>query len=156
MNTQDFNITAISKSDEPVAAGFINGILESEYPDIVHHLAADDLDNLCDAYSGPRDLFLTVKQNDNIIGTIGIKEDSKEVALLRRFFIAPDYRNQGLGTVLVNKVIDFCVQNDYEMVSFRGNNQMDTAVKVIEKMGFIRKDIVSFGEFHIYIYVKLL
>ncbi|MEW6534239.1 MAG: GNAT family N-acetyltransferase [Candidatus Auribacterota bacterium] len=156
MKKQDFNIDAIVKTDEPAAASFINGILESEYPDIVHHLAADDLNNLCDAYSGPRDTFFTVKQNNNIIGTIGIKEDSKEVALLRRFFIAPDYRNKGLGTILINKVIDFCIANNYQMISFRGNNQMDTAVKVIEKMGFIRKDIVSFGEFHIYIYVKLL
>jgi len=149
-------IEPITKSFEPQTVDFINSILKSEFPDSLHHLAADDLENLCDNYKGKRDLFLVLKTETDIIGTVAIKEDSRQVALLRRLFVSPQYRNKGYGKLLIQKAIDFCIDKKYEMICFRGNNQMDGAIKIIEKFGFIKKDLIDFGSFHIYIYVKLL
>ncbi len=149
-------ITPLQQSDQKDVITFVNHLLEKEFGGSFHHLEADDLDNLMDAYNGKRDLFLVLKSDNKVIGTVAIKEDSKEVGLLRRLFIDPEYRNKGYGKMLVQKAIDFCIENNYEMISFRGNNQMDQAIRVIEKFGFIRKDLIDFGAFHIYIYVKLL
>ena len=152
----NISINPLQQSDQKDVISFVNHLLEEEFGGSFHHLEADDLDNLMKAYSGKRDLFLVLKDGDEVIGTVGVKEDSKEVGLLRRLFISPKYRNKGYGKMLVQKAIDFCTENNYEMISFRGNNQMDQAIRVMEKFGFIRKDLIDFGAFHIYIYVKLL
>ncbi len=153
---ENLTIEPITKPLEPQTVDFINAILRSEFPDSFHHLVADDLANLCDNYRGKRDLFLVLKNDSDIIGTVAIKEDSRQVALLRRLFVSPNYRNKGYGKMLMQKAIDFCLDKKYEMICFRGNNQMDGAIKTIEKFGFIRKDLLDLGSFHIYIYVKLL
>ncbi|MDX9702896.1 MAG: GNAT family N-acetyltransferase [Candidatus Auribacterota bacterium] len=150
------NIEKLQKSDHKDVVAFVNHLMNTEFPGTLHHLEADDLDHLMDAYNGKRDAFLVMKKDGSIIGTVAVKEDSKEVALLRRLFIAKECRNKGYGKMLVQKAIDFCNDKNYQMISFRGNNQMDQAIRVIEKFGFIRKDLIDFGAFHIYIYVKLL
>ncbi len=150
------DVVEISKDDSTAVVDFINGILENEFSESYHHLAADDLDDVCKSYSGNRDMFLVLKDEGEIIGSVAVKEDAKEVALLRRLFIAPEHRKKGYGKLMVQKAIEFCEKNGYEMISFRGNNQMDSAIKVMERFGFIKKDIIDFGAFHIYIYVKLL
>ena len=156
MKDKNIVIEAIQESTEKEAAQFIEDILHQEFHDIVHHLDADDLKNLHTTYTGNRNMFLILKDGDKIIGTVGIKEDSYQVALLRRLFIDPAYRNRGYGSKLVQKAIEFCKEHGYEMICFRGNNQMDNALRVIEKHNFIKKDIIDFGLFHMYIYVKLL
>jgi len=150
------DVCEINKNDAVAVVDFINGILENEFSESYHHLTADDLENVCNSYSGERDMFLVLKNTDKIIGTVAVKEDAKEVALLRRLFIAPEYRKKGYGKLMVQKAIEFCEKHQYEMISFRGNNQMDSAIKVMERFGFIKKEIIDFGAFHIYIYVKLL
>ena len=150
------DVSEINTNDSKAVVDFINGILESEFSDSYHHLAADDLEDVCDSYSGERDMFLVLKDAGEIIGSVAVKEDAKEVALLRRLFIAPEHRKKGYGKLMVQKAIEFCEKNGYEMISFRGNNQMDSAIKVMERFGFIKKDIIDLGAFHIYIYVKLL
>lgn len=149
-------VERLQPADQKQAITFINHLLETEFPRSFHHLEADDLDNLSEAYSGNRDVFFVLKKGNDVIGTVAVKEDSDEVALLRRLFIGQEYRNMGYGKLLVAKAVEFCQKHGYQMISFRGNNQMDQAIRVIEKFGFIRKDLIDFGAFHIYIYVKLL
>lgn len=156
MDIKDIIIEPLKEDESTAIAHFVDSLLHSEHPDLMHHLAADDLDNVFKSYNGKRDTFFVVKHNGDIIATAAIKEESKEVALLRRFFVAPEQRNKGIGPALINKIIQFCTDHNYQMISFRGNNQMDNAIQIIEQMGFIRKDIIDFGEFHMYIYVKLL
>lgn len=156
MTLKNISFEEITKTNEKEVAEFINRILTTEFKDIVHHLDADDLNNLCDAYSGKRNFFLVLRNSGKIIGTVGIKEENRQVALLRRLFIAPECRKKGYARILVEKAEEFCRKQRYQMISFRGNNQMDSALRAIEKLKFIRKDIISFGVFHMYIYVKLL
>jgi len=149
-------VERLNEQDEKAVIDFIDKSLKKEFPETYHHLDADDLNDLRNAYNGERDIFLVAKKEDNIVGTIAIKEENSEVALLRRLFVAQEYRSKGFGSALIKKAIDFCKDQNYSMISFRGNNQMDKAIRAIEKNGFIRKDLVDFGGFHIYIYVKLL
>ncbi|MCB1194766.1 GNAT family N-acetyltransferase [bacterium] len=149
-------ILKLTKTDEPHVVDFIESILDREYPEVPHHHVVDDLDKLYETYQGKRDTFLIIKNNGAIVGTVGIKEENPQVALLRRLFVAPEYRNKGFGTKLVEEVIRFCEQMKYEMILFRGTNHMGRAIRIVEKLGFIKRDLVDFGDFHIFIYAKLL
>ena len=156
MIEKTIQVEKLTKEDENTVVYFIDHSLKNEFPETYHHLAADDLNDLHNAYNGKRDIFLVAKKDHNIIGTIAVKEENSEVALLRRLFVTQEYRSKGFGSALIKKAIKFCKEKNYSMISFRGNNQMDKAIRVIEKHGFVRKDLVNFGGFHIYIYVKLI
>jgi len=149
-------ILKLTKQDEPQVVDFIESILDRDYPEVPHHHVIDDLDKLYETYTGKRDTFFVIKDDDTIVGTVGIKEENSQVALLRRLFVSPHYRNKGIGTQLINKAIDFCEKNKYEMILFRGTNHMVRAIRIVEKLGFIKRDLVDFGDFHIFIYAKLL
>ena len=45
-------------------------------------------------------------------GTIGIKEESKNVAILRRLFVSPNYRGKGYGLALIDKALDFSLTQE--------------------------------------------
>ena len=50
--------------------------------------------------------------NNEMVGFIGIKNYEKEIYLYR-FFIDEKYRNQGIGTIALNKVINICKLDEF-------------------------------------------
>jgi len=75
--------------------------------------------------------FILAKDNKNIIGVIGL-ENYSSVGLLRSLAVAPDYRNGGLGKMLVNRMITFsrslCIKELYLLTT--------TADTFFKKLGF--------------------
>lgn len=52
--------------------------------------------------------------DDEMVGFIGIKNHEKEIYLYR-FFIDEKYRNQGIGTIELNKIIDMAKEQNKDM-----------------------------------------
>ena len=75
--------------------------------------------------------FLVAKQNDTLIGVIGL-EIYEEFGLLRSLVVAPHYRGQGLGKKLCEKVFSYAhelgIKNLYLLTT--------TAEKFFPKLGF--------------------
>lgn len=71
--------------------------------------------------------------NSEMIGFIGIKNYEKEIYLYR-FFIDEKYRNQGIGTIALNKIIDMAKEQDKDMsLEVMGEN---IARDLYERLGF--------------------
>ena len=71
--------------------------------------------------------------NNNIVGFIGIKNNKKEIYLYR-FFIDEKYRNQGIGTIALNKIIDIAKEQNKDMsLEVFGEN---IARDLYERLGF--------------------
>jgi len=60
------------------------------------------------------------------------------------------HRKQGLGTILLEKVIDFCRSNNYAEIIFRATDRMSQAMRLCKKMGFKEKDDLEISGFHIH------
>ena len=71
--------------------------------------------------------------NNQMVGFIGIKNYPKELYLYR-FFINEKYRNQGIGTIALNKIIDMAKRENKDMsLEVTGDN---IARDLYERLGF--------------------
>lgn len=77
--------------------------------------------------------YYKIMFKNEMVGFIGIKNYEKEIYLYR-FFIDEQYRNQGIGTVALNKLIDMAKEQDKDMsLEVSGEN---IAKDLYERLGF--------------------
>jgi N-acetylglutamate synthase-like GNAT family acetyltransferase len=142
--------------DSKAVRQLIMQILKDEYNAVGEAMDLEDLHDLSQTYGGDRDLFLVAEKDGMIIGTVAVKEDSQETALLRRIYVHPDFRGKGYGDALFSEAIDFCEQHGYQNVFFRGTDRMQTAISLCLKNGFEEDDVADFGDFTMVILSKTL
>ncbi|MFH1847625.1 MAG: GNAT family N-acetyltransferase [Candidatus Omnitrophota bacterium] len=128
----------------------ILSILEKEYPFDRKAYSDTDLDSIGEVYGGPREIFYVIDVNGRLVGTAGIKEDSKEVALLRRVFVDPKERRKGYGSLLLEETIRFCKKMEYRHLVFRTTSKMEQAILLCKKKGFAEKEKLDLGGFSIH------
>ncbi len=145
MEIRSFHPTDISS-----VKSLISSIMNKEYPVEEKAYQYGDLKSISDAYGALREKFLVVQEDDEVIGTIGIKEDSDSTALLRRLFVHSSHRGRQIGSMLVDTALDFCKMNGYKQVVFRATSRMEAAIKLLqEKKGFVEKERFPFNDIEI-------
>lgn len=149
-------IRKIKRRDEPAVKQLIHDIMESEFPGDSAAYAYDDLDKLAAHYGGKREVFFVADDGGRLIGTVGIKEDSPDTALLRRIFVDKQSRGKGLGRRLLQAAVEFCKEHDYKTVMFHGTNRMKTAVELCRKNGFVTDGISQLGPFDLVVLFRKL
>ena len=128
----------------------ILGILTREYPFDRSAYTDSDLDRVAETYGGKKDAFFVIDEGDSVAGTIGIKMETPDDAILRRFFVDVKRRRHGYGSELILKAIDFCRSKGYKRVFFRCTDRMSDAMKLCAKHGFKEIDTLSIGGFNIH------
>jgi len=130
----------------------ISSIMNKEFVSEKKAYQYGDLDDIAGAYGGLRERFLIAEENRSVIGTVGIKEDSGQTALLRRLFVHPSHRGRGIGSMLVDTALDFCKMNGYKEVVFRATSNMKEAIKLLTyKKAFTEKERIPFDSVEIII-----
>jgi GNAT superfamily N-acetyltransferase len=66
----------------------------------------DELKTLPGKYAPPGGRLLLATENDELAGCIALRKLDDGACEMKRLFVRPAYRSQGLGRVLVNKIID--------------------------------------------------
>lgn len=155
-NHNAIQIRKIRPDDAPQVKSLINTILDSEFTTERKAYACFDLDDPVQYYSGHKDIFLVAEKDGKIIGTVAIKEDAPDTALLRRVFVHKDFRGQGYGAKLMKKALEFCFDHDYHTVNFRGTDKMQSALKLCMKQGFQEQDVNAAQDFKMFILTKTL
>lgn len=133
-----------SKDQEQVR-GLISGILGREFA--IDHKAYQyyDLDSVGKVYGGERDAFLVLDDSGKVIGTIGVKEESRRTAIVRRLFVDPSFRKRGYGGLLLDRAIDFCKEKSYHEVVFHAATAMKSAMDLCKSKGFKEKEKLLLG-----------
>jgi len=149
-------IRKIERQDTKGIKTFIRGIMQREFREESYAFAMHDLSDPVQYYGGAKDIFLVAKKDGRIIGTVAIKEDSPDTALLRRVFVRKSFRGKGYGEMLVAKAVDFCFKHDYQTLVFRGTDRMQQALKLCLKQGFKEDDIITTDKFKIFVLTKKL
>lgn len=79
------------------------------------------------------EVYYKIMFSNEMVGFIGIKEFEKEIYLYR-FFIDEKFRNKGIGTLALNKLIDMAKEQDKDMsLDVSGEN---IAKDLYERLGF--------------------
>jgi N-acetylglutamate synthase-like GNAT family acetyltransferase len=154
--TMEHTLRKFKKDDAPQVKELILGILTAEYPFDKAAYSDSDLEKIAQTYGGEKDAFLLIDEIGQVAGTVGIKMDSDESALLRRLFVDVKRRHRGYGSELVGKAIDFCKNNGYKKIFFRCTDRMADAMKLCKKNGFIETDTLSVSGFNIHTLEKSL
>ena len=146
-------IRKFNQVDSQKVKELILSILEKEYPFDRKAYADTDLENIAEIYGGIREFFFVIDDENKIIGTAGIKEDSKDTALLRRVFVDPAERRKGYGSRLLVKAIEFCREKGYKEIVFRATDKMTQAIELCKKNGFLEAEKLDVGGFFIHRFV---
>jgi GNAT superfamily N-acetyltransferase len=127
----------------------IDDVMEGEFSKEKAAYAYNDLDDPSIHYGGERETFLVAEEDGIIVGTVAIKQDGPDTALLRRIFVRREYRGKGYGERLLSKAMEFCFANNYKNVTFRGTDRMQNALKLCLKNGFERETVADLGDFNL-------
>lgn len=149
-------IRKICPSDTPQVKQLICGILDKEFAFEHQSYAGPDLDDPARYYGGQKDIFLVAEKDGTIIGTVAIKEDTPDTALLRRIFLNKEFRGQGYGEKLLQKALAFCFEQQYQNVTFRGTATMQAALQLCLKEGFKETDVAEMNAFKMHVLTKRL
>lgn len=142
--------------DSQEVKNLILSILEKEYPFDRSVYRDTDVNDVSGTYGGKGNAFFVIEKDKKIVGTVGIKKDAPQSALLRRLFVDENHRKRGLGTMLLKRAIDFCKSSDYKEIIFRATDRMSQAMRLCKKMGFKEKDDLEVSGFRIHRFVLKL
>jgi putative acetyltransferase len=125
-------------------------ILAKEYPFDKKAYADSDLDKIGEVYGGRKDSFFVIEEDGKIVGTVGVKGETADEALLRRLFIEQGHRKKGYGSQLLKTAVRFCRDNGYRKMYFRCTDRMVDAMRLCEKEGFKKKESLEVSGFNIH------
>jgi GNAT superfamily N-acetyltransferase len=146
----EYKLRGFCEKDSGGVKELILSILTKEYPFDKSVYSDSDLDRIGEVYGGKREAFFVVDDNGAIAGTVGVKEESKEDALVRRLFVDSRHRKKGYGRALLKKALEFSRLNGYKRVYFRCTDRMVDAMKLCAKEGFKEVETLEVSGFKIH------
>ena len=104
----------------------------------------------------PGGAFLVAYVGDAPVGCGGIKRLTDEAAELKRLYVAPEARNQGLARTLVNALEDAARRADYRIVRLDTGDQQPAALQLFRALGYHEIDDYNGNPHASYWFEKLL
>lgn len=95
-----------------------------------------DLDDPYKYYIETGGMFYVLKNDETIIGTIGIKNLGNSTAGLRRLYVDKSFRNKGYGSQLIDRAIQFCKENKFIKIELNSDKIFEDAHKLYMQKGF--------------------
>lgn len=128
----------------------ILAILTGEYPFDKSAYSDSDLDRIGEVYGGKNDSFFVIEDGGEVVGTVGVKGETKDDALLRRLFVDLKHRKRGYGAELLTRAIEFCKGQGYRRIIFRCTDRMADAMKLCTRKGFTETETLEVSGFRIH------
>lgn len=139
-------IRPVRDTEQEKIRNFIIWILEKEFPEIKIDNSHQDMDDFKKIYHEPRCIMLIAEEENQLIGTVAVKNEDEDAALIRRLFIHPAYRQRGFGVALLGRAMDFCKMNGYKKAFFHADSNMSSAICLCLKYGFRETERIVLGD----------
>ena len=99
---------------------------------------AEELANLPGDYAPPRGRLLLAREFDQLMGCVALRPAGPTTCEMKRLFVRPEYRDRGLGRVLVEAVIEEARKIGYTNLRLDTiADRMDRAVALYKSIGFV-------------------
>jgi GNAT superfamily N-acetyltransferase len=106
-----------------------------------------DLNMIKKIYSG-KGRFWVALDNNNVIGTVAIRDMGNQTAKLNRMFVLIEYHGSGVGQKLLNHAVSFAKKQGFTKMVLNTHKLMHRAHRFYEKNNFVRKGKVEDNFFY--------
>lgn len=96
----------------------------------------DDYEGFRQFYRERKGIFYVAEQHGIIVGTIAVRQEKHSCVRLRRFCVAKNYRNRGIGEQLYAKVLSYCKKKGYKRIILCTYFKMEDAIRFYLRQGF--------------------
>ncbi len=93
--------------------------------------------------SNSRERIWVVEVDGEVLGSIALCEISAKEAQLRWFLVSPQLRGQGVGKSLINAVIEFSIEQEYEKISLWTVKGLEAAKSIYIASGFTLEEEIE-------------
>jgi GNAT superfamily N-acetyltransferase len=130
---------AVSPATRADVSGVIDlvGRVYAEYG-FIYDVAREVPDLLdFEAHYGPPDgAFFVVRQDGQIVGSVGVERLDRDRAELHRLYLDAAFRGQGTGRALVEAVLDWCRARAVARLMLWSDTRFEQAHRLYQRMGF--------------------
>lgn len=140
--THDFSYT-IKKYSEEYKEKVINFFLKICIDEFGFKEWEEDIKNMDNhTYENAGGNFwIALDENNNVIGTIGLKNKGQSVGELKSMYVHKKYRGQNIAQKLLDTLLDFAIQ--YERIILDTYKKFERAIGFYEKNGFVNTDQIG-------------
>lgn len=91
-------------------------------------------------YTAPEGLSTIYTVKGVPVGTVSLQKFNDSTCEIKRLFVLPQYRGQGIATQLLKEIIDQATCMGYHRIRLDSAKQHTSAHKIYENLGFIYTD----------------
>lgn len=99
-----------------------------------------ELQTLHQVYLPPLGCIILAKQDHQVMGCIALKPIGEGICEMKRLYVRPAARGQGLGNQLVEELINFAKKAGYKTMKLDTISSLKEAIKLYRSKGFIETD----------------
>jgi putative acetyltransferase len=105
---------------------------------ILQHDPLTDFDDIESYYFKNNGTFLVLLDDDQVVGTLGVRHYEGDVCALKRLWMYKEYRGQGFGRLLLERQFDFATAKGYRYIRLDVYDPavQAPAMKLYHKLGF--------------------
>ena len=122
-NSVNISVMELSDLDE------IKDILEKDFDDFWNYnIFKSELEN-------PNSIYFIAKHSNEIIGFVGILL-ILDTAEITNIVVKKSYRGNGISKILMNHIINYCIEKNIEKINLEVNSKNEPAIKLYQSFGF--------------------
>jgi ribosomal protein S18 acetylase RimI-like enzyme len=87
-------------------------------------------------YAPPRGTILLARVEENTAGCIALRKWEMDTCEMKRLYIRPQYRGQGIGRLLAGRMIDVAVDRGYSVMVLDTLDHLNGAMRLYRSLGF--------------------
>lgn len=109
---------------------------ESIDTDLCFQKFEEELTSLPGKYSYPSGRLYLAFSGEAVVGCVALRPIKDEKCEMKRLYIKPEYRGQGFGRILAEKIISDAKEIGYKQVFLDTLDTMKSAIKLYHSLGF--------------------
>jgi GNAT superfamily N-acetyltransferase len=98
----------------------------------------EELATLPGRYAPPKGRLLLAREGEPTAGCVALRPLDRGVCEMKRLFVRPDYRGQGLGRLLASRVVSEATALGYAVMRLDTLDTLEHAMQIYETLGFQR------------------
>ncbi len=96
----------------------------------------DEADGLPGEYVGPKGCILLAEFDGSVAGCIAVSEMGGDTCELKRIYVKPEFRRQGIGKMLANRIIEKATELNYKQMRLHTTGAFTGAKELYRSFGF--------------------